>query len=78
MFKRLSNHATAGQIIVLLVLFGLLIFFLKDAGITTILIVLVIAIIMGIILVPWAEEEDFDKDDITDWKLVNRLWHKGD
>jgi len=61
---------------VLVFLLGLLIIFLKDAGISTILIVLTIAVIMGLVLVPWAEKEDFDKDDITDWNLVNRLWHR--
>jgi len=74
--KKLFKRATPGQIMVLVFLLGLLIIFLKDAGISTILIVLTIAVIMGLVLVPWAEKEDFDKDDITDWNLVNRLWHK--
>jgi len=74
--KKLFKRATPGQIMGLVFLLGLLIFFLKDAGISTILIVLTIAVIMGLVLVPWAEKEDFDKDDITDWNLVNRLWHK--
>jgi len=76
MLKKLFKRATPGQIMVLVFLLGLLIIFLKDAGISTILIVLTIAVIMGLVLVPWAEKEDFDKDDITDWNLVNRLWHK--
>ncbi|HOD37093.1 MAG TPA: hypothetical protein PKN05_14480 [Syntrophales bacterium] len=74
--KKIFKRATPGQIMVLVFLLGLLIIFLKDAGISTILIVLTIAVIMGLVLVPWAEKEDFDKDDITDWNLVNRLWHK--
>jgi len=74
--KKLFKRATPGQIMVLVFLLGLLIIFLKDAGISTILIVLTIAVIMGLVLVPWAEKEDFDKDDITDWNLVNRLWHR--
>jgi len=76
MLKKLFKRATPGQIMVLVFLLGLLIIFLKDAGISTILIVLTIAVIMGLVLVPWAEKEDFDKDDITDWNLVNRLWHR--
>ncbi len=78
MFKRFFKRATRGQIIVLLVLLSLLIFFLKDAGINTILIVLAIAVIMGIILVHWAEKENNDKNDIITWKLINRLWRKDD
>jgi Flp pilus assembly protein TadB len=78
MIITLLTHTTPSQLIVLLFLLGLLIFFLKDAGFTTILIVLTIAIIMGLVLVPWSEKENFDKDDIMDWKLVNRLWHKDD
>ena len=74
--KKIFKRATPGQIMVRVFLLGLLIIFLKDAGISTILIVLTIAVIMGLVLVPWAEKEDFDKDDITDWNLVNRLWHK--
>ncbi|HOH73403.1 MAG TPA: hypothetical protein PLS43_07190 [Syntrophales bacterium] len=74
--KKIFKRATPGQIMVLVFLLGLLIIFLKDAGISTILIVLTIAVIMGLVLVPWAEKEDFDKDDITDWNLVNRLWHR--
>ena len=76
MLKKLFKRATPGQIMVLVFLLGLLIIFLKDAGISTILIVLTIAVIMGLVLVPWAEKEYFDKDDITDWNLVNRLWHR--
>ena len=76
MSKKIFKRATPGQIMVLVFLLGLLIIFLKDAGISTILIVLTIAVIMGLVLVPWAEKEDFDKDDITDWNLVNRLWHR--
>ena len=74
--KKIFKRATPCQIMVLVFLLGLLIIFLKDAGISTILIVLTIAVIMGLVLVPWAEKEDFDKDDITDWNLVNRLWHR--
>ena len=74
--KKIFKRATPGQIMVLVFLLGLLIIFLKDAWISTLLIVLTIAVIMGLVLVPWAEKEDFDKDDITDWNLVNRLWHR--
>ncbi len=73
MFKKLFKHAPPGQIIILVFLLGLLIFFLKDAGITTILIVIGSAVIMGLILLPWSNVKEFDREDIIDWKLVNRL-----
>jgi hypothetical protein len=31
---------------------------------------------MGLILVPWSEVEEIDKEDIIDWKLINRLSNK--
>ena len=36
------------------------------------------AVIMGLILVPWSEVEEFDREDIIDWKLINRLSNKGE
>lgn len=76
MFKKHYKRATPGQIMVLAFLLGLLGFFLKDAGITTILIVIGSAVIMGLILLPWSNVKEFDKEDIIDWKLVNRLTNK--
>lgn len=72
------KRAEPGQIITLLVLAGFLIFFLKDAGITNILIVIALAVTMGLILLRWSEEKDFDKEDIIDWKLITGLSNKDD
>lgn len=63
---------------VLACLLGLLGFFLKDAGITTILIVIGSAVIMGLILLPLSNVKEFDEEDIIDWKLINRLSNKDD
>ena len=72
------KRAEPGQIITLLVLAGFLIFFLKDAGITNILIVIALAVTMGLILIRWSEVEEFDKEDIIDWKLITGLSNKDD
>ena len=74
--KKVWKNAHPGQIIALVILLGLLVFFLKDSGITEILIVVGGAVIMGLILVPWSEVEAFDREDIIDWKLINRLSNK--
>lgn len=78
MIRKIMNHAKAGQIIVLVVLLGLLIFFLKDAGMKDIFIVISLAVAMGIIFVPCAEADNSDKDDLIDWKLIRHLSNKGD
>ena len=52
MLKKLFKRATPGQIMVLVFLLGLLVFFLKDAGFTTILIVVATAVIAGLVLLP--------------------------
>ena len=79
MFKKVFLKRPApGQIIVLMILLGLLTFFLKDSGIVEILIVIGMAILMGLIIVPWSEVEEFDKEDIIDWKLISRLSNKDD
>jgi len=78
MFRKILAYAQPGQIIVLLVLLGFLIFFLKDAGIKDIFIVIAYAIIMGLVLVPWSEAGDFSKEDIVDWKLISHLSDKDD
>ena len=79
MFKKVFLKRPApGQIIVLMILLGLLTFFLNDSGITEILIVIGMAILMGLIIVPWSEVEEFDKEDIIDWKLISRLSNKDD
>jgi len=48
--KKIFKRATPGQIMVLVFLLGLLVFFLKDAGFTTILIVVATAVIAGLVL----------------------------
>ena len=78
MIRKLMKRAEPGQIITLLVLVGFLIFFLKDAGITNILIVIALAVTMGLILLRWSEEKEFDKEDIIDWKLITGLSSKDD
>ncbi len=78
MFNKLFKRSTPGQIIILAFLLGFLIFFLKDASFTTILLVIGLAIIMGLILLPWSNVKEFDKEDIIDWKLVDRLSNKDD
>ncbi len=78
MIRKLMKRAEPGQIITLLVLVGFLIFFLKDAGITNILIVIALAVTMGLILIRWSEVEEFDKEDIIDWKLITGLSNKDD
>jgi len=79
MFKKVFLKRPApGQIIVLMILLGLLTFFLNDSGIVEILIVIGMAILMGLIIVPWSEVEEFDKEDIIDWKLISRLSNKDD
>jgi hypothetical protein len=78
MSKKIFKRATPGQIMVLACLLGLLGFFLKDAGITTILIVIGSAVIMGLILLPLSNVKEFDEEDIIDWKLINRLSNKDD
>lgn len=78
MFKKLFKRATPGQMIILMFLLVLLVFFLKDAGITTILIVVGSAVIMSFILLPWSNVKEFDEEDIIDWKLVNKLSNKDD
>jgi len=78
MIEKVLKNAHPGQIIALVILLGLLVFFLKDSGITDILIVIGAAVIMGLILVPWSEVEAFDREDIIDWKLINRLSNKGE
>ena len=78
MIRKLMKRAEPGQTITLLVLVGFLIFFLKDAGITNILIVIALAVTMGLILIRWSEVEEFDKEDIIDWKLITGLSNKDD
>lgn len=78
MKNRLLKSVNPGQIIALLVLLGLLIFFLKDAVIGDIFSVIIFAVVMGVIFLPWSEAGDFDKEDIIDWKLVNHLSNKDD
>jgi hypothetical protein len=78
MIRKLMKRAEPGQIITLLVLVGFLIFFLKDAGITNILIVIALAVSMGLVLIRWSEVEEFDKEDIIDWKLITGLSNKDD
>ncbi len=78
MITKLLKKTEPGQIIVLVILLGFLIFLMKDSGITDILTVMGVAIIMGLILVPWSEVEEFDKEDIIDWKLIKRLSNKDD
>jgi len=78
MIKNVLKNACPGQIIALVTLLGLLVFFLKDSGITEIFIVIGAAVIMGLILVPWSEVEEFDREDIIDWKLINRLSNNGE
>jgi len=77
-FSKLFKHATPVQLLLLVFLLGLLIFFLKDSGITTILIVLATAIIMGIILLPWSNVKAYDKEDLIDWDLVNHPFDNHD
>ncbi len=60
----------------MLILLGLLTFFLKDAEIGDIFAVIAFAVIMGAVLLPWSEAAEFDKEDIIDWKLVTRLSNK--
>jgi hypothetical protein len=62
----------------LVFLLGLLIFFLKDDGITTILIVIVTAVIASLILLPWSNVKAYDKEDMIDWELVNYPSDKDD
>ena len=76
MLKKILTYAQPGPIIVLLVLLGFLIFFLKDAGINDIFIVIASAVIMGLLLVPLSEAGDFSKEDIIDWKLISHLSDK--
>lgn len=78
MIKKVLKNAHPGQIIVLVILLGLLVFFLKDSGITDILVVIGAVVIMGLILVSWSEVEEFDREDIIDWKLINQLSNKGE
>ncbi len=78
MKKRLLKSVEPGQVIALLVLFGLLAFFLKDAELGDIFAVIVFAVIMGVIFLPWSEAGDFDKEDLIDWKLVTHLSDKDD
>ncbi len=74
--KRFLKRPEPGQVVVLVILLGLLAFFLKDSGVTVILTVIGMAILMGLIIVPWSEVDEFDKEDIIDWKLINRLSNK--
>jgi hypothetical protein len=78
MMRKILKYAEFGQIIALLILLGLLIFFLKNAGMHDIFIVIATAVILGIILLPWSEVEEFDKEDIIDWKLINHLSNEDD
>ena len=76
--KKLFKRASPGQIIVLVFLLGLLVFFLRDAGFTAILIVAATAVITGLILLPWSNVKAYDKEDLIDWDLVNYPSDKDD
>ena len=76
--KKLFNRVTLSQIIVLAFLLGLLVFFLRDAGFTAILIVAATAVITGLILLPWSNVKAYDKEDLIDWDLVNYPSDKDD
>jgi hypothetical protein len=72
MIKKFMQTPKPGQIIALVVFLGLLTFFLKDAGITTVLIVIATAVIAGLILLPWSNVTAYDKEDIIDWEIISR------
>lgn len=72
MIKKPAAKTEPGQIVALVIFLGLLIFFLKDAGITTIFIVIATAVVAGLILLPWSNVKAYDQEDIIDWELVNR------
>jgi len=55
-----------------------LVFFLKDAGFTTILIVVATAVIAGLVLLPWSNVKAYDEEDLIDWDLVNYPSDKDD
>ena len=76
--KKLFKRATPGQIMALVFLLGLLVFFLKDAGFTTILIVVTTAVIAGLVLLPWSNVKAYDEEDLIDWDLVNYPSDKDD
>jgi hypothetical protein len=78
MRKKIFKRATPGQIMVLVFLLGLLVFFLKDAGFTTILIVVATAVIAGLVLLPWSNVKGYDEEDLIDWDLVNYPSDKDD
>ncbi|HOI16602.1 MAG TPA: hypothetical protein PK036_09690 [Geobacteraceae bacterium] len=51
---------------------------MKDAGFTTILIVVATAVIAGLVLLPWSNVKAYDKEDLIDWDLVNYPSDKDD
>lgn len=61
--RRIIGKATKAQFITLAVLCGLLAFLLKDIEVSIILIVLGLAIIMGVIIYPFAKGRIIDNDD---------------
>jgi hypothetical protein len=76
--RKFMKSIKPGQVITLLALLGVLVFFLKDAGIGDIFIVITTAVVIGSIFLPWSEAGEFDKEDIIDWKLVTHLSEKDD
>jgi len=54
------------------------VFFLRDAGFTTILTVVATAVIAGLVLLPWSNVKAYDKEDLIDWDLVNYPADKDD
>jgi hypothetical protein len=76
--RRFMKSIKPGQIVAFSVLLGLLVFFLKDAGISDIFAVIAVAVIMAVIFLPWSEAANFDDEDIIDWKLVTHLSEKDD
>lgn len=72
MNNKFAKKPEPGQIIALVIFLGLLTFFLKDAGISIILIVIATAGMAGLILLPWSDVKAYDKEDIIDWEIISR------
>jgi len=64
--KREITKASIGQLITLPILIGLLVFFLKAESISTILLILGVAITIAIILYPFLQVPIKDEDDVTE------------